>query len=1436
LQGSGVFKIRQKRAVWQQKNFLLKNFAYGKHTHFPRLQGLKIENSKLLGENVMLPKIARVVLLLVLVSPLGWLILLKTKTRPIGQCGESETRLSLRLRHICFLFLALLTVLLHTASAQGQNLYPLKVIARTGDAGLVSIAPEVSINRSGNVAFVGKVSDPGNPGMLAENVFIGNENLSVPRNISPILNSADSQTLIPGVQLNDQNLALVRRRIRLPTPLGIANFTYLETWSANTINGQNILVQAAYPFTEFDGLYSHPSFNNQGGMVFMALFRDINQLATLTSAGAFKITLTGELRRPMLADNNTFVLRSGAAPYSIQLREPAFALTKTIAGADNGFSTSNIGFAPAISDDGKIVAFYGEPVASTPDTAGLNNGPGIFVAIRNNNAWVYRRVAGLRHNQVLDPGETYIDVNGNGQFDPGLEIDEGPFSGFLGNERLGVSNTGQVVFLATDANGRKGIYTGQVVQNGADFPSNGANLIAAQQSILGFVVSSPVVDLALYDPISNGAAPQIAFWAKLADGTETVIAADLSTPLIFVPGIAGSYLADQAEPLNRLWLDRGALFGDLRRLSLLHPFPGIIATDAANEFFGDEKVGYLRLRQRLTAEGYREYEVAGNPNRRTESGCDVAQRDNKPNLFVFGYDWRRDSRENAVLLKSYVKCVQRFYPHTKVNILAHSMGGLLARRYILQNNADGDSDGYPDHDVIKLITIGSPWLGAPKANITLETGFFFDISYADSFLGGDIKDLSEYFPGVHQLLPSKAYFDLGGRPYQEVDWDADGDGIPQPGGSPQTVAPYDYPQFRRMLDRRFPGTRQIVANSDALHALPTQDNWQNDTTQVHYHHIYGITGIDHTIIQTQTVNQCYVFSAGTACNSVIRAVDNGRGDNTVPILSAHRLGIGPGGELRDYNAPNARFYIFDGVAANDNVPPENWADHTGLCSNPRVQDRILAILRSPAETPGPASPYPIAAESEQPSAPQAAYYVGLTNATTFRIADANGNNSDPTPTMPFGRSVPGVSFHVLGPDSINVAFPAQQTYRVTFRAGARPMVIALTKGSSEGFTEAIRYRDLVLPANVNALLQFTPQGAENLKYDADGDGTFETTVTPTASVSGVAAQDTEGPIVTFNGTAQQGNVQVSISAADSGSGVRQIFYSLNGTNFQPYTAPFTVNPNQTQAVYAFADDNVANRSGLATFYPSLTTNAIDNSQFFVRQHYLDFLDREPDAAGLAYWTGQLTNCGNDANCLRARRIGVSAAFFIELEFQETGSFVYRFYKASLGRIPNYADFSADRRRVIGGADLEASRQAFAADWVERPEFLQRYPGNLSGAQFIDALLATVQQNSGVNLSSLRDMLLADFAQYGNRARIVRLVADAQAFQQTEYNRAFVMMQYYGYLRRDFDQAGYDFWLDVVTNREPGNYRGMVCAFITSAEYQLRFGSVVSRTNAECVQP
>jgi hypothetical protein len=236
----------------------------------------------------------------------------------------------------------------------------------------------------------------------------------------------------------------------------------------------------------------------------------------------------------------------------------------------------------------------------------------------------------------------------------------------------------------------------------------------------------------------------------------------------------------------------------------------------------------------------------------------------------------------------------------------------------------------------------------------------------------------------------------------------------------------------------------------------------------------------------------------------------------------------------------------------------------------------------------------------------------------------------------------------------------------------------------------------------------------------------------------------------------------------------------------------------------------------------------------VRWHYLDFLNREPDSGGWDYWASQILSCAaGDTACIRNKRIDVSAAFFIELEFQETGNFVYRFYKASLGRMPNAAEFTADRALIVPGANLEASKVAFANAWVQRSEFLQRYPASQSGVTFIDSLLQSVQQNSGVSLQSMRPALINEWNTNGSRARIVRMVADSTAFAQAEYNASFVLMQYFGYLRRDPEPSGFSFWLNILNNQTPNNYRAMVCAFITSQEYQLRFGSNVTHSNSEC---
>lgn len=246
---------------------------------------------------------------------------------------------------------------------------------------------------------------------------------------------------------------------------------------------------------------------------------------------------------------------------------------------------------------------------------------------------------------------------------------------------------------------------------------------------------------------------------------------------------------------------------------------------------------------------------------------------------------------------------------------------------------------------------------------------------------------------------------------------------------------------------------------------------------------------------------------------------------------------------------------------------------------------------------------------------------------------------------------------------------------------------------------------------------------------------------------------------------------------------------------------------------------------------------IDDSDFFINQHYVDFLSRFPDQGGLDYWSAQINSCSTNPLCTYTQRVNVSAAFFIELEFQKTGSFVYRIYKGGLGRQPNYAEFGPDRRQVPDGPTLEATKQAFALAFVQRAEFVQKYSNATNATTFVNALIATIQQSSNVDLTGQSQALInrynAGSDTNQSRAFAVRDAIDNSAFSSAEFNPSFVLMQYFGYLKRDPEQGGYLFWLDVLNNRVPGNYRGMVCAFITSREYQERFGTTVTQNDQNC---
>jgi hypothetical protein len=259
----------------------------------------------------------------------------------------------------------------------------------------------------------------------------------------------------------------------------------------------------------------------------------------------------------------------------------------------------------------------------------------------------------------------------------------------------------------------------------------------------------------------------------------------------------------------------------------------------------------------------------------------------------------------------------------------------------------------------------------------------------------------------------------------------------------------------------------------------------------------------------------------------------------------------------------------------------------------------------------------------------------------------------------------------------------------------------------------------------------------------------------------------------------------------------------------------------TTANVAITDNDTVNGAN-----PILTT------PFLVRQHYLDFLSREPE--GSEPWTAVLNNCSDVNNNPLCDRLTVSAAFFGSPEFQLKGYYVYRFYKLAFNRLPLYSELIPDMRAVTGQTPAEVfqKKAAFSNAFVQRAEFgpLASMPPD----QYVTALMGryslaqiTTPDPAAPDGTNKVTLTTAQFqSQLGGgtltRAQVLRAIADSDQVTSLEFNQAFVAMQYYGYLRRTPETAGYNAWL-IYLNGHPTDSRTMVNGFMNSAEYRLRFG-------------
>jgi hypothetical protein len=232
---------------------------------------------------------------------------------------------------------------------------------------------------------------------------------------------------------------------------------------------------------------------------------------------------------------------------------------------------------------------------------------------------------------------------------------------------------------------------------------------------------------------------------------------------------------------------------------------------------------------------------------------------------------------------------------------------------------------------------------------------------------------------------------------------------------------------------------------------------------------------------------------------------------------------------------------------------------------------------------------------------------------------------------------------------------------------------------------------------------------------------------------------------------------------------------------------------------------------------------IDDIDFFVQQQYIDFLGRMPDSTGFANWNNTLNNCPNggfgEFDNPGCDRVHVSAGFYQSIEFQGRGYWAYRYYDAALGRRPLYTEFIPDMQKVGGAlspAQEAVAKDQYMNDFVLKPEFKNIYDGTTNQG-YVDKL----EQTAGVTISNKADLVAALNGGTQTRVQVLRNVIESSTVFDKFFNRGFVTMQYFGYLRRDPDTIGFANWVNTL-NADPSNFRHMIFGFIYSTEYRNRF--------------
>jgi pimeloyl-ACP methyl ester carboxylesterase len=598
------------------------------------------------------------------------------------------------------------------------------------------------------------------------------------------------------------------------------------------------------------------------------------------------------------------------------------------------------------------------------------------------------------------------------------------------------------------------------------------------------------------------------------------------------------------DPLNQLGCENwpgGKLWIDLTSLNNLEPL-----------YLNDNGDGPRNACDQINPEGRVTWPVAPYENfiNRADDEFEVLEYE--------GYDWRLSLTDAVAKLDGFIDT--HVGTGGKVYLVAHSMGGLLARAYVADPVRAGKVAG--------VVTVGTPYLGAPllaQRMVTGKTG-----SPADWLLNSSqVKKIIRYSPGIQQLLPAAAYF--VGLPSQIYYLPVTGELL----NSYQKTVAY--------LVRHNYIRSNTLAVAEQLHAQIDGFN-RNFVAQGRYAALYSLVT---TTPATFRERRCWFGSS--ICVDV---VSWRMGDGTVPSGSADPRWL-PYGARSGVN--------FCGCLAGG----QSIKEHSDLFLDDRVIADVLHFLR------GEATEYCFANAALQAAtaAGQSFRAYEVWGEGRVQVVDAQGRFTGVDENGLLVRDLPDVTY-MLTDGGVIITVPSGAAYQVvTYGAGSQPLQIVASDlgvepaGKEELEAQAQAVFDnvtvaansvMTVPAAVTALEQLTltvdtaadgtPATARDPDVVLDDPAKVEDTVMPTTTLNLQGPQNSEG--------AYTGSVTLSLSATDDNAGVLKSYYSLDGgQTWQEYTAAVQIAPGQEVAVQAYSVDNAGNQE-----YPAVEQTVLFGSQ------------------------------------------------------------------------------------------------------------------------------------------------------------------------------------------------------------------------------------------------